>query len=307
MTSLLSEGSGDFRVKHKDKGSSNGTEGVGTSSLEQGRNSFFLHNLLETVSSTAVDPFFLGLLRLHLKTTTDGVEGVRSVSGSDGRSLGADELGSGTDETIVDSLVRVVSGEGIEETKVDSTVGDDTNNGDTNTVVETSKTGALDSLGETVNKTVELLLAGTDIRGKTGTGIVKRVNNHERSGTSQTSRGHVDQEEGDEVLLLVNLGEHGLDGVLEGEVEGLGGEITDDVGQVTTPESTDSLLGSNAGEAVNNTGVSGDLSGDDLGVGILSLDKKLNTLNWGSRGLGDSTGDTTGQKVDEEITSRRHC
>ena len=37
-------------------------------------------------------------------------------------------------------------------------------------------------------------------------------------------------------------GESGLDGILEGEVEGLGGEVSDAVSQVTSPEGDESLV-----------------------------------------------------------------
>ena len=274
-----SKGGGDFRVQDQNKGSSNSTEGVGTSSLEKGANTFILHDLSEAVSSSLVDPFFLGLFRLHLKTTTDGVEGVGSVSGGNGGNLGADKLGGGTQETIFVLLVRVVSREGIEETEVDSTVGDDTDNGDSDTVVESGRTSRLDSLGQTVQQTVELLLSSTDIRSKTSTGVVERVNNHQRSGTSQTTRGHVDHEEFGEFSVLVGLREHGLDGILKGKVESLGGEITDDVGQVSTPESLNSLFLGHTDKAVDNTSVTGNFSADNLRVSILGLDEELHTLD----------------------------
>lgn len=56
------------------------------------------------------------------------------------------------------------------------------------------------------------------------------------------TRGHVDGEELPEVGLGVGPGEHVLDGVLEGKVEGLRGEVPDDVGQVAAPEGSDALL-----------------------------------------------------------------
>jgi hypothetical protein len=40
--------------------------------------------------------------------------------------------------------------------------------------------------------------------------------------------------------------------VLEGEVERLSWEVSDDIGQVTTPESEESLLLGNSDKAVNN-------------------------------------------------------
>ena len=66
------------------------------------------------------------------------------------------------------------------------------------------------------------------------------------------TRGHVDGKELPEVGLGVGLGEQVLDGVLEGKVEGLCGEVTDDIGQVATPERGNALLCCYTGEAVAN-------------------------------------------------------
>ena len=60
-----------------------------------------------------------------------------------------------------------------------------------------------------------------------------------------------------------------LDGVLEGKVECLGGEITDDVGEVSSPESTHALLGIYAGEAVADTGVTRHFTRLDHRISIL--------------------------------------
>ena len=221
---------------------------------------------------------------MHLQTTTDSVEGVGGVTGRDGRELSAGELGGSTQDSRLVLLVGVVSRKGIKESEVDTTVRDDTDDGDTNTVVKRGNTTRLNSLHETVGQTAELLLARSYIRGKTSTGVVERVNNQQRTSTGKTTRGHVDQEELSEFSLLVGLGEDGLDGVLEGKVKGLGREVTDNVGQVTTPESLDTLFLGNADKAVHDTSVTGDFTTTNLGVGILRLDQKLDTLN-GSSGL----------------------
>ena len=281
---LGGKGGRDFRVKDQYKSGTNGTQGIGTGSLEQGTNTFVGHNLGEAVHGALVHPFFLGLFRLHLQTTTDSIKGVGGVTGRDGRSLGADKLGGGTVEAVFVLLVRVVTREGVEQTKVDTTVRNDTNNGHTNTIVKGRNTTTLDGLDKTVKETIELLLSTTDIRSQTSTGVIEGVHNHQRSGTSQTTRSHVDGKELAEFSLLVSLGEQGLDGVLKGKVEGLCGEVTDNVGQVTTPESTNTLFAGHTDKAVHDTSVSGHLSTDNLGVGILGLDQKLDTLN-GSGGL----------------------
>ena len=103
--------------------------------------------------------------------------------------------------------------------------------------------------------------------------------------------------------MLVGLGEHVLDGVLEGEVERLGGEVTEDVGEISTPEGWNTLFRSNPREAVANASVTGNLSGNDLGVGILGLDEELDALDGSGAGLGDGARDTAGKEVQEEIAT----
>jgi hypothetical protein len=56
-------------------------------------------------------------------------------------------------------------------------------------------------------------------------------------------------------VTLLLVGEHGLVGVAESEVQRLGGEVTDDVGGVTTPQGEDTLGLGCALEAVGDTGV----------------------------------------------------
>jgi hypothetical protein len=276
-------------VQDEHKGRSNSSEGVGSGSLEEGRASFITEDLLQAVEGSVVNPLFLGLLRLHLETTTDGVEGVRSISGGDGGDLGDEESGSESLESEV-VFVGVLLSERVEETKVDSTVGDDTSDGNSESVVETEDSaGSTGCLGETVSKTVEVSLSRTDVRSKTSTGIVERVDNAERSSSGKTSSSHLDEEEHSELGLGVVAREEGLDGVLEGKVEGLGGEITDDVGKVSTPEGHNSLFSSDTGEAVDDSGVTRNLSRTDTRVGILGLDDELDTLNGGSEGLGNSS------------------
>ena len=71
-----SESGGDLGVKHEDKGGSDGTESVGSRSLEEGGGTLVLDDLSEAVHGVLVDPLGLRLLGLHLQTTTDGIHGV---------------------------------------------------------------------------------------------------------------------------------------------------------------------------------------------------------------------------------------
>jgi hypothetical protein len=111
-------------------------------------------------------------------------------------------------------------------------------------------------------------------------------------------------------VTLLLVGEHGLVGVAESEVERLGGEVTDDVGGVTTPEGEDTLVLSGTAEALANavvlavetTGLKhlilrGGLEIVDVqgpvGRTYLVLDEELNTLDGSGGGLRDGGGNTT--------------
>jgi len=287
-------------VEDQHEGRSDCAQSVGTSTLEEGSDTLFLEHPGEAVGGALVDPLFLGLLRLHLKTSADGVEGVGGIAGRDGGGLGASELGKDTQNSEI-VLVRVHLAEGVVESEVDSAVGDDTSHGNSEAVVETKNSARTPGgFDEAVPETLEVALALADVRGQTGTGVVKRVDDAERASTGKTSRGHLDQEEHAELLLGVVAREKLLDGVLEGEVEGLGREVTDDVGKVATPEGPESLLPRDSGKAVHDTRVAGNLAGPDARVGILSLDQKFDTLDRGSHGLGYGTGHTSKGEVAEE-------
>ena len=152
---------------------------------------------------------------------------------------------------------------------------------------------------EAVDETVELALTtGTDISSETGTGEIERVDHGEGSGTSSTTG----QTVADEELAGVGLGivrvENRLVEVLEGEVESLGGEVSDDVSQVTSPEGTEALLLDDSLEAVTNTVVSV-LGLDGLG-GVLHLEEQLDSLDRGHDGLRDSGRDTANHEISHE-------
>jgi len=63
----------------------------------------------------------------------------------------------------------------------------------------------------------------------------------------------LDQEEFTEFLLWIVLREDLLNGILESKVKCLGWEVADNVGEVTSPESSNTLFRCDTGEAVNDT------------------------------------------------------
>ena len=101
--------------------------------------------------------------------------------------------------------------------------------------------------------------------------------------------------------FLVVFWEHSLDGILEHEVASGGWNVSDAVGNISSPEGSGSDFTDMSLEAITHSSVSLHFSGNDLWVGVLGLDGKLDLLKWGGHGLGDSSGDTSSGEVDKWI------
>lgn len=242
--------------------------------------------------------------RGHHHSSSDGVQRVRSKTSTSGNTPAEQERGKEVVREVTgkeDGLERVVHAE------VETTVDNDTDDRGDETTVETGDTVRGERLAVNVNETVELTLSSTlgsrlGVVGKTGTGVVERVDKEERRGTGGTTGSKVGRER---LPVRSRLGdsEKRLEEVLEGKVESLGGEVTDDVSSVTTPEGDKTLLLVSANEAVANALVRGGETAllDHL---ILVLDEELDSLNGGSSSLGDSGGDTTHEEISGEATER---
>ena len=124
------------------------------------------------------------LTRGHHHAATDGVKRVRSDTSTSGDGPSEQE---GSEEVALeraseeDGLERVVHAE------VETTVDNDTSNGRHETTVETGDTVRREGLLVDIDQAVELalttLLCALGVVGKTGTGVVERVDEEERSGT----------------------------------------------------------------------------------------------------------------------------
>jgi len=227
-----------FVVHNQDKGSTSTSENVGKSTLEEGLGSFIGDDLSEAVSGTLVKDFLL--TRLHHQSSSDGIKGIREETGE-----GSDDLGN--DEFEEDGGLGVSqdgSLSGIVTTEVAGSVGNDTEDRDTETLVETLNTVNSSNLVDTVDETVELSIRSTltDISSKSSSGEIEGIDEHQRSSTSSTTGSEVTEEELPEFGLGVVGAENLLVGILEGEVKGLSGEISDDVSEVTSPEGRDTFF-----------------------------------------------------------------
>jgi len=144
---------------------------------------------------------------------------------------------------------------------LETTVDDDTDDRRDEATVETGNTVRSERLAVDVDEAVELAITSAlggrfGVVGETGTGVVERVDEEERGGTGGTSRGDVSSEPPPVAVVLLE-GEERLVVVLEGKVQGLGGEVAKDVGGVASPEGENALIAGRASEALPDTLVGG--------------------------------------------------
>jgi len=296
---LFADGVDDFVVDDQHEGGTGSTKNVSKSSLEESTGSLGLEDLCEAVGHAGVHLLVLGLGGLDLETTLHGVKWVGDNSGGGDGDLSDGELGGETDGGEI-LLVGVEGLEDILETELGSTVDNNSDGGRSDSVVERRDTVGLDSLLQAIPHTVVLLLL-SEISSENGSDVDKRVDNGVSGSSGGGTRGNLGGSEPGKVGVLVVLGEHSLDGVLEGQVEGGGGHVSDAVSKVSTPQGGRSELGDVASEGISHTAVSLHFTGNDTGIGVLVLDGELNLLQGGGEGLGDGTGDTSGSQVDKWV------
>jgi len=296
----------DLVIEYEHKSTTGTTEYVGEGTLEECPRTFGGGDRLPAVDCALVQDVALGAARLHHHTPTHRIEWIR-----DDTSDGSNDLRD-TPRNEEWSLLGVwehATGCVI-EAEVSGTVDDDTLDGYTEALVETSETVRLEDLGQAVSKTSELTLTSgfADISCQPGSGKVKWVDKAQRGSTGGTTRCQVTQEVTAELGVLVDSTEEDLLVlVLEGEVQSLGWEVTDDVGEVTAPEAGETLFLGDTDEAIDHTLVTlifGDLLGD-----VLYLEEQLDTLDGGDGRLGDGCRDTTGDEIfgkSHGISESRH-
>lgn len=269
MRRLVSESevSLDLIVENEDESTTGSSEDVGKASLEESFTSFILVDLGEAVHGTVVHSVGSGFTGSHHESSSDGIKWIRDDTSRDGDNLSETPL---DEEMLLSVVVEKDNFSGIEHTEVRGSVCDDTDDGDTETIVELGDSG-FGHLGEAVNKTGEFSFSsGTDISGESGSCEIKWVDEAEGSGTSGSTGSAVTNEEHTWLSFWVIWVEGLLVEIFASEVQGLGWEITDDVSKISSPEGTDTLLGNNSLEAITNTVVS--VFNCDVFVGILDLE-----------------------------------
>jgi len=286
----------EFVVEDEHESSTGSSEDVGKATLEEGSWSFVLEDLLEAVHGSIVHGISTLLSSVHHESSSHGIKWVRGDTSTDSDDLGESPLVENV------GLLEIREKDdlsGIEGTEVRGSVHDDTNDGDTETVVETTDSTLLGGLLKAVDESSELSISsGTDISGESGSSEIEWVDEAQGSGTSSTTGGAVSEEEHAWLSLWVVWAEVDLVEILACEVDGLGWEITNHVGEVTSVKGSETLLSDNSLEAITNTVIS--VLWSDVLVSILNLEEELDSLNWGDDCLGDGSGNTTNQEINNE-------
>lgn len=251
LEGLAEEEDLELVVDGEDTSTGDTTENVGTSTLEERLDTLLGNNLGSGIEGRLV---LDGLTGGHHHATTDGVKRVRGDTSGGGDAPAKSERGK---EVVLEVTDEEDGLDGVVETEVETTVDDDTSDGGTETTVETGNTIGSDGLAVDIDETVELtlttLLGGLGVVGETGTGVVEGVDEKEGSGTSGTTGGKVTGHPLPVAIDVLLVAEHLLELVTESEVQGLGREVTDDVGGVATPQGHDTFIGGGALEAVDDT------------------------------------------------------
>jgi len=278
---------GELVKTSQDTSASHAAENVGSGALHQGHESFVLEDLHAAIQRVLV---LDGSSRGHHHPPPDGINRIGHESRANGNSPSEEE---GKENASV--LVSEEDGlEGVVHAEVHATVDEDTDGRDGEATVQALDTVGLEGLDVHVDETVELALTALalGVIGQPGPRVIERVDEEEGHGSGASSRGDV----GGELLPLgsrLGGGEHGLHGVLEGEVQGLSGEVPQDVSEVTSPEGDDSLGLHDPGGTVDDALV-GLVEATLLDHLVLVLDEQLHTLDGSGGCLGD-TGSHAGQ------------
>jgi hypothetical protein len=257
----------DLVVEDENESTSGSSEDVGKASLEESSSSLLLVDLLEAIHGSVVHLVGTSLTSGHHESTSDGIKWVRGNTSSDGDSLSEGPHGEDVGFLWV---LEEHDLSGIEGSEVGGSVSDDSDDGDTESSVESLDSILGSGLLKAINQTGELSVStGTDISGESGSCEIKWVDEAEGSGSSSSTGSHVTNEEHTWLGLWVVWAEVLLVEIFTGEVDGLSWEVTNDVGEVASPEGTDTLLLHDSAEAVTNSIVSV-LDGNGL-LGILNL------------------------------------
>jgi len=240
-------------VQHEHDGGTSATQNIGERALEESFRTLILEDFLETVFHARVDLLRFRFRRLDLQTTLHGVERVRDNAGDAHGKLSNAELGENSNWRRF-FLVRVESLNNVLDTELSTTVHDNTACRRANAVVQREKAICFDSFLHAVQHTV-VFLHLSEVGTEHGTDVDERVHEGVRDTTGSGTTGNLSHRKLRKMRLLVVFWEKFLDVVLECQVKSSGGDVTDAICDISTPQGTGTEFGKVALEAVRHAGV----------------------------------------------------
>merc|ERR1712019_88465 len=211
-----------------DQRTTNTSQDVGTSTLEERTDTFVLNDLHTTVHGRFVVDTGTGS---HHHSSSDGINRVRGQTGRDGDRVTEHESEQ-------EGWIFTEQGlDGVVQTEVKTSIDEDTDGGDDETSVKTGNTIGGNGLSVDIDQTVKLSLTvlALSIVSHSGSGKVQRVDKQQRQSTSATTRSDVSHGL-DEVRRIFGDSKDCFELFIESKLQGLSGEVSDDVGHITSPE-----------------------------------------------------------------------
>lgn len=220
----------DFFIENQDESTTNSSENVGKWTLEEWLiSTFLLIDFLSTIKRSSIEDF--STTRLHHHSSSDGIKWIWGNTSQGSNGLGNNVLNK---ESLIFQFEDTISR--IEHSEVDSSVEDDTPNWDDESLIETSDTISSGDLLQTIKSSVELSLSSwSNISSQSGSNEIQWVDKEQWGGSSSSSWEHRSEEVLNLLSLWVEWAEPISVGILEGKVQGLGWEISHDVGHVSSP------------------------------------------------------------------------
>jgi len=271
-------------IQDQHESAAHASEHVGPSSLEESLATLITCNLPPTVHGATVHDVRSFASRLHHHTTADGIEGVGNETGTGSHSLSD---GPADNNVCILGIWQHTLGCVI-NAKVGCSVDYDALHGHTEALVQALEAVRLEDRHQAVSEATEFTLPGlAHVGSKTRSGEVKGVDEAEGGGSSSTTGGQVAGEVSPELPLVNAVEEDLLVLILERKVESLGGEVSDDVRQVASPERDEALFLGDTNDAVHDALVL--VGSRDLFAGMLYLEQELHSLDGSNSCLGDGS------------------
>ena len=207
--------------------------------------------------------------RSHHHTPTNSIKRIRADTSTSGDSPAEQE---GSQEVTLESSDKDDGLEGVVHSEIQTTVDNNTGDRGTETTVQTKETVRGESLFVNIYQSVELTVSASlcifGVVCETSTGVVQGVHEEQGGSTSSldslakndhsyqinityTAGGQVAYHPLRVAIAIFLEREHGLVGIAESEIQGLGWEISDNVGCITTPQRNDALIGSCAAKTID--------------------------------------------------------